>query len=191
MKKVLVIVLLLLSLVACSSKEISYEKIEYNQTELNYSEVDMSVYPNMTVTNHAFKKVRFGEANKLYASSDNQGGTGVVYYGYSDCSFCRQAVSVMNEVAMNMGVTIYYVDVFSEYPEKDADYEKLVELVKDFLVKEDGEPVFYVPQVFVVKDGVIVGDHLSLTDDYVSGNLTDSQKIELQNIYINIFKKLK
>ena len=62
------------------------------------------------------------------------------------------------------------------------------------LTVEDGEPVMYVPEVVAIKDGKIVGHHLSLVDSFdssVQNEMNEDQKLELINIYLDMIKKLQ
>ena len=152
--------------------------------------VDMSVYPGFNDPDHNFKRVTLKEANRIY----KEGGSGILYYGYSHCSWCPQAVPVMNEVAKDLDMTIYYIDVESDDGNTEESYNELISLTQDFLKKdENGKPSMYVPQVFVVKNGEIVADHLSTVDSYKpsQGNMTEKQNRELYKIYEKMFKKLK
>lgn len=183
MKKIIAILSVLLILSGCTSN--TYGPITYeNKVELVSSDVDMSAYPTMQTTGHAFKKVSMEEANRIYS----EGGTAVIFYGYPTCGFCTKAVPVINESALEMNVTVYYVDV-SKNDDKQAyaDFQKLAE---NFLTIEDGQAELYVPNVFVVKNGVILDNQLALTVDFKGGALTDKQHAELKEIYQSMFKKL-
>ena len=152
--------------------------------------VDMSVYPGFNDPDHHFKRVTLKEANRIY----KEGGSGILYYGYSHCSWCPRAVPVMNQVAKDLDMTIYYIDMDSKDGNTEEVYNEFLDLTKDFLKKDDnGDPVLYVPQVFVVKNGEIVGDHLSTVDSYKpsQGEMTEKQNKELYKIYEKMFKKLK
>ena len=156
--------------------------------DLVTTDVDMSVYQGFNVADHQFRKLTMKEANRLFA----EGGSGILYYGYSSCAWCTQAVPVMNEVVAELGLTIYYVDMYSDDGNTEEVYNTLISYVDDYLQHEDGEAVFYVPQVFVVKNGKVVGDHLSTVESYSpsQGNMTEAQKNELKDIYREMFRKL-
>lgn len=182
MRKLGILLSLILILSGCSST--THEVVDYTPTELESYNVDMSVYPNMPVIGHAFKKVTMAEANRIYAED----GTAVLFYGYTSCGFCTKAVTVLNDAAMEMGVEIYYIDVSQT---DDTAYNELISHVKEHLTQDDtGEYLFYVPLVYVVVDGEVVGEHLSLTDDYSGGSLTDAQYDTLKEAYQSIFEKL-
>lgn len=195
--KVLVAVLSIFLLFGCakpvengtnSNKKIDVSTL--NILEFDAEKADMSGYELLTDENHVFKSITLEDSIRLF----DEKGSGVVYYGYRDCPFCQQAAPVINNAARDMGVDIYYVDVTSSEGRSDESYDVLVNHIKDFLKIEDGEPVFYVPQVFVIKDGVIVGDHLSLVESFDMSkgeNMSESQQKELKNIYVDMIKKLQ
>ncbi|MDO4701505.1 MAG: glutaredoxin [Erysipelotrichaceae bacterium] len=188
MKKIIGSLLVsVLLLTGCSEK---VTKLNVTLTSLDSIEVDMSSYHNMSVSKHVFKKVTFGQANTLYASESNAGGSAVVVYGYPGCPFCQQAMHVLNDAAEALGIYVYYVEATQEYEGKQADIDTLMSLISEYLLKENKSDQLYVPQVFVIKNGKIVGSHLSLVNSYRGGNLSDGQYKELKNIYIRIMKKL-
>lgn len=197
MKKILILGLTALMLFGCSAKPAetnqTTEKIDtttLNILDMGTESADMSGYTLLTDSKHVFKKITMEDSIRLFEEK----GSGVVYYGYIGCPFCQQAVPVLNNAARQMGVDIYYVDVKSQEGNSDEIYAKLIEHIKDFLQVEDGEPVFYVPQVFVVKDGQIVGDHLSLVESYdisKGKDMNESQRNELKKIYLDMIEKLR
>ncbi|MEF9967783.1 MAG: glutaredoxin domain-containing protein [Longicatena sp.] len=199
MKKIITLVLTLLVLVGCSTgtptdkTDKTTEKIDVstlNILDFNNEQADMSGYELLTDTKHVYKQITMEDSIRLFTEK----GSGVVYYGYLGCPFCQQAVPVLNNAARQMGVDIYYVDVMSPEGTSDEITAELIDHIKDYLVEEEGEPVFYVPQVFVIKDGEIVGDHLSLVDSYdisEGDDMNESQRTELRNIYLEMIGKLR
>ena len=195
--KVLVAVLSIFLLFGCSkpveTNSGNNGKIDVttlNTIDFGAEKADMSGYELLTDSNHAFKAITLEDSIRFF----EEDGSGVVYYGYRDCPFCQQAAPVINNAARDMGVDVYYVDVTSPEGNTEENYNTLINHIKDFLKVEDGEPVFYVPQVFVVKDGVIVGDHLSLIDSFdlsKGEDMNEDQQKELKNIYIDMIKKLQ
>ena len=78
--------------------------------------------------------------------------------------------------------------------ENNEDYNKLITILNEFLTEnENGEKTLYVPDVYFVKDGKIVGNHLGTVDSQTNPmeSLTEEQKQELLNIYNDLFNKIK
>ena len=88
-----------------------------------------------------------------------ENGTGVVYLGFPECPWCMEYVKHLNESAKENNVSkIYYKNILNERKENTQEYQKMVELLKDYLqYDEEGNKRIYVPAVIVVNNGVIVG----------------------------------
>ncbi|MBF1104465.1 MAG: hypothetical protein HXL54_02670, partial [Solobacterium sp.] len=138
-----------------------------------------------------FQLITLKESLRMF----EEGGTGILYYGYDECAWCNRAVPELNEVAKELNLTIYYIDASAKV-EKD-DYKKLLEYIDPVLkVNSSGEKGFYVPAVIGVKNGKLVDYHVSLLDDFELSKddpdkqLSDAQKQELQDIYRKIAKEV-
>ena len=100
----------------------------------------------------------------------------------------------LNKVALKTGIKIYYVDA-SVSPASE-DYQSLTENLGDAIStnEETGEKEMYVPFVVGIKNGEVVGSHTALIDGFEikddSSQLSDSQKQELQEIYMGIIEKV-
>lgn len=86
-------------------------------------------------------------------------GTGAVYLGFPECPWCQAYVPMLNEVADMEGLEkIYYLNILEDRKNNTKDYQKIVELLKDYLQYDDeGNPKIYVPAVIFVVKGEIVG----------------------------------
>lgn len=139
-------------------------------------------------------------------------GTGVIYFGYPECPWCRNAVPMLLQAASNTGLDkIYYFNAKEMRDTKELDvngnvvttkegtkeYYELVELLSSVLGEYEGlndESIkrLYFPTVVFIKNGVIVGCHIdtlpSQTDPRVP--LNEEQKGELVNIYTNNITKI-
>lgn len=164
-------------------------------------------------------KVDIVEDNGIVYASYNEikevitKGTGVIYFGFPECPWCRNAVPMLLQAASNTGLDkIYYFNAKEIRDTKELDengnvvtakegtkeYYELVELLSTVLGEYEGlndESIkrLYFPTVVFIKDGKIVGCHIgtlpSQTDPRVP--LTEEQKVELINIYTdNIIKTL-
>ena len=120
-------------------------------------------------------------------------GTGVIYFGYSTCPWCRNAIPILiDSIKENDIKTLYYVDTHEIDLENISDelYEKLDPYLKE---DEDGNKRLAVPDVYVVKNGEIKGHHLGTVESYKNPYLgmNDDQKEELKKIYDDLIKELK
>ena len=87
-----------------------------------------------------------------------EGGTGLVYLGFPECPWCQAYVPILNEVAKEEGVEkIYYFNIREDRQQNSKEYQKIVKLVKNFLMKDDeGNERIFVPDVYAVRDGKIL-----------------------------------
>ena len=86
-------------------------------------------------------------------------GTGVVYLGFPECPWCQAYVPMLNEIADIEGLEkIYYYNVLEDRKNNTKDYQKMVELLSDYLQYDDeGNKRIYVPAIIAVSKGEIVG----------------------------------
>lgn len=132
-------------------------------------------------------------------------GTGVIYFGFPECPWCRTAIPILIESSNETGLDkIYYFNAYDIRDEKKlndngeivtekegtSEYNELISLLGDYASPYDGlndESVkrLYFPTVVFVKDGKIIKFHEGTVDGQKSGqdNLTDEQKSELKSIY--------
>ena len=118
-------------------------------------------------------------------------GTGILYFGYSTCPWCRNVVPILIDAARDSSIyTINYVDIHKV----DIDKINLVEKLKDYLSEdENGNKRFAVPDVYVIKDGEILDNHLGTVDSYHNPykGMTDGEKNELKEIYMEMFREIR
>ena len=197
MKKILTCLLAVVLLAGCfnkteSKKNTSSDTLTItNKVSLTSTKADMKGYKWIRNDVADFQLISLKESLRMF----EEGGTGILYYGYDECAWCNRAVPELNEVAKELNLTIYYVDASAKV-EKD-DYKKLLEYIDPVLkVNSSGEKGFYVPAVIGVKNGKLVDYHVSLLDSFElskddpNKQLSDAQKQELQDIYRNIAKSV-
>ena len=171
MKKILTCLLAVVLLAGCFNKTESKKNTSTSETsntltitnpiKLNSTKADMKGYKWIRNDVADFQLITLKESLRMF----EEGGTGILYYGYDECAWCNRAVPELNEVAKELNLTIYYVDASAKV-EKD-DYKKLLEYIDPVLkVNSSGEKGFYVPAVIGVKNGKLVDYHVSLLDDF-------------------------
>lgn len=153
----------------------------------------------------------------IYASFDQiyeilTEGTGVIYFGYPECPWCRNAAPMLIQAASNKGLNdIYYFNAREIRDTKSLDengnivtekegteeYYKLIEVLSDYLgvyegLNDDNIKRLYFPTVVFVLRGEIVGIHIGTLDSQTDPRvpLTEEQKSKFVNIYMNYIGKV-
>lgn len=223
-KKAVIKVSLLVILAVVSSIVIYdyFNKTEVLETSITEDEKKFkkeyeSLNGKTNASGKAYPNVEIDEDNGIVYASYNDikevitKGTGVIYFGYPECPWCRNAVPMLLQAASNTGLDkIYYFNAKEIRDTKVLDangnvvttkegtkeYYELVDLLSTVLGEYEGLndasiKRLYFPTVVFIKDGKILGCHIdtlpSQTDPRVP--LTEEQKGELVNIYTtNIVK---
>lgn len=88
-----------------------------------------------------------------------ENGTGVVFLGFPECPWCQAYAPYLNDSAKEAGAEeIYYLNIRSIRENNTNDYKKIVELLGDSLLyDEEGKHRVFVPDITIVKDGVVIG----------------------------------
>ena len=162
-------------------------------------------------------KVNIDKINPIvYADYDKvinliKNDTAVIYFGFPECPWCRNAVPVLLDTAKELGIEkIYYYNALSIRDKKSLDesgnivveeegtkeYKELVELLYDYLPVYDGlndETIkrLYFPTVLFVKNGKIIGLHNSTVESQKNpyDGLNKEQYEELKTIYYDYLNK--
>lgn len=138
---------------------------------------------------------------------------GIIYFGFPECPWCRNAVPVLIEAAQETEVeTIYYYNAregrdtlklkddgtIEVIKEKGEDYERIYNALYDSLNVYDGledETIkrLYFPTVFFIKDGEVISMHESTLDSQTDSSipLTKEQHDELKQIYTDAIKEMR
>ena len=146
--------------------------------------------------------VEYADYKKVFEVLDK---SGIIYFGFSECPWCRNAVPVLLDAAKETGVEkIYYMNNLNDrdikklenneiVTEKEGtkNYKKLLKKLGDKAsvyegLNDDNIKRLYFPTVVVVKNGkitdYIVGTVDAQKDPYKK--LTESQKKELKEKYV-------
>ncbi|MDO4963568.1 MAG: hypothetical protein Q4E75_05715 [bacterium] len=217
------ILLLLLSVVAylkfvnveTDSSKFKKEYEFFNGKDTSYGEK----YLNIKVRSD--NPIKYSNYDEVIDVIENK--TGIIYLGFPECPWCRNAIPVLLDAAkQNKVKTIYYLNILNDRDsyvvedgslvyEKDdkgkelkgtTGYKKLLKVLDNYLTDytiryedelyETGEKRIYAPSVIFVKDGRVLGIHVSTvdsqTDPYKS--LTDEENDELYSIYEGYINKL-
>ena len=128
----------------------------------------------------------------------DQKETFVAYFGFTDCPWCNDAISILNAEAKAEGLNIYYINTrpnrWVKANNEIPDYDLLIKRVGQYLGKnEDDEPYLYVPFVFFIREGEIVSTHQGTVEGYnpSASQIPDGLKGYLQELYEQGFELLK
>lgn len=202
MKKLLILGLMSVFLVGCTSPSIVRDIADFNsvpKTQYNYNSLqnrsDMSAYYALEDENHAFQDMTLEEFyNQL--KNDKDSLNGVYYFGFDDCPYCNEAAPVLNYVAKENNEVIKYVNIFSsrfdesgnKLEKGDIYYEALQEYLDKYL--DEVDKTIYVPTVIFVKNGEIKLYQLGLNDKKDKGiDIEDGLSNKQQNNLANIYRK--
>lgn len=166
-----------------------------------------------------YKSVSIDSNNPVvYSSIENiqkviKNGTGVIYFGFKECPWCRTAVPVLLDAAKETGINrIYYFNDFSIRDVKELDeetgkivttqegtkeYYELLDILGEYAsvykgLNDDEVKRLYAPTVVFVKSGEIIGTHVGTIDSQESGydELTNDQYMELKKKYTDYMSKI-
>ena len=171
MKKLLIILILMLTIVGCTTT---------NETE---DPIKDPIVDNNENTNEA-KNITLAE---ILVKIDEK-ETFVIMFEMDGCPWCLEALPVYKDTATKNDANTYYMN-FSDEQDKESfqeEFDQLVELLKDH-IEFDGEgyPMFYVPSAYFFLNGEIVLDHTGTvtTHDPAKAKMTSEQIEELHAIY--------
>lgn len=85
-------------------------------------------------------------------------GTGIIFLGFPECSWCQNYVKYLNDVAVSKNIDIIYYYNFKSIRESNTEkYKKLVSRLSDYLFLDDtGSYRLYAPTLVIVKEGKIL-----------------------------------
>ncbi len=107
-----------------------------------------------------------------------QTGSGILYFGFPECPWCKEAISIFNEVLDEKNVEkVYYYNPKKIREENTKSYQKLIQLLEEELIEdEEKHPRLYVPDIYVFKDGKVIDHNNRLS--VVSGNMEEYLTLE-------------
>ena len=151
---------------------------------------DLSAYGCFQNNDHVF----YDTSVKEMAANMDEGKTFAVCFGSSDCSWCREAMPLINDAAKNAGFEVGYIDT-RKNPEWDSnmeidDYDLLVERVGEYLgFDQDGLRHLYTPSLFVFRFGKVVGYHEGTVETHNANvrEMSQEEKLTLREIYRDMF----
>ncbi len=197
MKKLLLCVLSIFMLTACSSSA--------SQT----TEVTPSPSTTSTASTNVMEGYEKLEEDNVFYTKDQDSvmkliehGTGVVYIGFKECPWCQAYAPYLDEVSKEYGLSVLYYDILNDRKENTEFYQNLVETIGEqgddiTGYDNDGNARIYVPLVLYVANGEIIGydgesNQLSTDDISVEDYWTEERVSALKEklgSYSEIVKK--
>ena len=165
-----------------------------------------------------YPKVDIPKKNKVVYATSKQvknlltDGTGIIYFGFPECPWCRSMISTFLETTKEKEEKVYYYNAYSIRDEKSLDkdgnivvkkegtntYKEILKLLGDNAsvyegLEDDSIKRLYFPTVVFVKNGEIVDIHVSTVESQKDPykKLNKKQIEELEKIYKKGIKKLK
>ncbi len=220
MKKVLLVLFILISVITiygCTKENSNNEDaLKFKKEYEDLNDVEMSTgknYPTVNISSD--NKVIYASYEELFDILSE--GSGVIYLGYPECPWCRNAVPVLLDASKELNMNIYYMNMHDERDsikaredgslevvnEGTEGYKKLLErldsILPDYTLEDihgntvsANEKRVYVPLVVFVRDGEIVGYHADTVDSQTNPQilLNEDQKNELMDIYLDLMHKV-
>ena len=188
--------------------EIKFKK-EYES--INNKKTEGSKKKALSITIPKDSNIKYIDSKEVIEILKNK--TGVIYFGFPECPWCRNAIPVLiNAAKCECIEQIYYFNALSIRDIKHLDdngkiitdkkgtkdYYEIVKLLGDKLSSYDGlndQSIkrLYFPTVVFVRNGEIVDIHSSTVESQTAPyiELTKAQKSELQEIYEKGIRKMK
>lgn len=150
---------------------------------------DMSAYEGFDVENNQFIEITMDDAIQKMETD----ASGIFYFGFPTCPWCIEAVPIMNEVAQEMDLHIYYINKKAD-TSNEENIAKMTSLLKDIVSEnEEGVPTLYVPEVVVINEGEITDHHADTVPNHDAHErkMNEEEQAQLKEIYQELFAKLK
>ncbi|MBP3815498.1 MAG: hypothetical protein J6H21_01370 [Firmicutes bacterium] len=170
---ILILLVLGLSLVSAGCSNGSGGQTQKPSPLAAYEKADMSGYGCMDeyTKDTVFVDVTMEDIDKLMQSKE----TFVLYAGFANCPWCNALLPRLNDVALEEGATIAYLDTRKNPEWKsnvDIDgYDKFKEYFGEYLdIDDSGEPHLYVPDTYFIKEGEVVFHHQGVTPGLANPN---------------------
>lgn len=210
MKKVVILVLFLCLITGCTEKGEKTDAMKFKEEyeKLNGQKQEKGVYSTITIPED--NAIIYSNVGEILSLLEN--GTGIIYFGYPECPWCRSAIGPLLNSANMVGIDhIYYVNAKDMRDQKHLDengnividkkgteeYEDLLKALDIVLpsykgLKDDTTKRLYVPSVVFVKEGQIVKYHEGTVESQTDPNilLTEKEEKELVKIYSDAMHKV-
>lgn len=217
-KNKILLALLVLTLGACAKPTTPtppVEEVDHSHDSANFKLEYEEYNSQMTSSGLEYITLNINEENPIqYASYEEvmtllKEGTGVIYFGFPACPWCRNIVPILLDTAVEEKIdTIYYFNALEYRDERRLNelgkvelvkeakegYVELLEVLGDFASVYEGLndtniKRLYFPTVVFVKEGQIIALHEGSVDSQLDPfiPLNEEQIEELKKIYKDSF----
>jgi len=165
-------------LTSCYSKDYS---IPY---DIETYDCDMSLYEEVNEKDNCFKQTSVEQLEKLIEEK----GYGIFVFSRTSCSHCQIVMKYIDEIASDMGLTVFYIDALSEeHPVLGtSNFDFLMDYLNDYLKSGEDGPELQTPHVFTIMDGEIKDSKVGTTWNGL--DYSDDDIESLKQLYIEMFK---
>lgn len=210
MNKLICVLLIVLLVSACNDSSVKQEALRFKEEyeSLNGKENDSGIdYVNVVI--EADHPMVYADIEQLLEVIKNDG---IIYFGFDECPWCRNALPVLIEAAREKEVSeIYYYDIkgirdelvlneegkIEVMKEKSEDYQLIYDALNDSLniyegLNDDTVKRLYAPSVFFIKEGKVMLMHESTVESQKDPSvmMSDVQQHQLKDIYIQGIEKI-
>ncbi len=158
--------------------------------------------PSKTTTDNVRFSKEYTNVGKyniyVYASKEEvlkafEAERAVVFFGFPECSWCQAYVKHLNEIAKEYGVSkILYYNIMKDREENSEFYVKLTNMLEEYLLLDEfGVARIYVPDVYFIKSGKIIGhnnDTSTISDmeleEYYTEENTELLQEKLKDLFV-------
>ena len=200
-KKYLIIILMCLCLTGCTVN-INTNGGTTGKEDINYVsfEEETKKFINEYKDVNSYIEVDIPKETKIHYASTEEvlnlvtSGTGIIYFGRPTCPWCRNIIPVLASVANSNNMVINYYNPGEVSADESYMYVEIKNKLSDYLrTNDNGEKAFYLPDVYFIKDGKVIGHKLGSVASQINAyiSLTDEQIKELSDIYQNYINGMK
>ena len=209
MKKILIIIIIMFTLVGCSNKEeviTDSLKFKNEYEELNNKKTNYGDYYYRSLDIDSDNPIIYKSAKEVLNMIDNKESF-AIYFGFADCPWCRSVVETMISVSEELNISnIYYVNVKDirdtlrlddnneviTSKEGTDDYYKLLDKLSNILddyilTSKEGKEVntntkrIYAPNIVTIVDGVATKMTTGISDKQIDAYMDLDEEIRQES----------
>lgn len=215
MKKIVIALFILVALITTgcgrAEKQISKDEKKFKTEYESYNGKKNGDKKTMSLTIEDHNYMEYVNSKEALTILENK--TGVIYFGFPTCPWCRNIVPILIDAANETSMErIYYANLLEERDSKRLDeddeivvekegsdnYHKIVEKLGDYLGSYEGlndESIkrLYFPTVVFVKNGKVESVHIGTVDSQKDPyqKLNKKEQEELKKIYVKGIRNIQ